>query len=55
MGLKDYTRDNQMDARAVTTLKRNLLEKIFIPSVSRKIYSETGKPLLVFQARDESV
>jgi len=49
-GLETYIRDNNIDALAVTTHKRTLLEKIFIPSVSRKIYSETGKPLLVFHA-----
>jgi len=51
-GLETYIRDNSIDALAVTTHKRNLLEKMFIPSVSRKIYSETGKPLLVFHARE---
>lgn len=51
-GLETYIRDNAIDALAVTTHKRNLLEKIFIPSVSRKIYSETGKPLLVFHAKE---
>jgi nucleotide-binding universal stress UspA family protein len=49
-GIETYIRDNSIDALAVTTHKRNLLEKIFIPSVSRKIYSETGKPLLVFHS-----
>jgi len=49
-GLETYIRENSIDALAVTTHKRNLLDKIFIPSVSRKIYSETGKPLLVFHA-----
>ena len=49
-GIETYIRDNNIDALAVTTHKRNLLEKIFTPSVSRKIYSETGKPLLVFNA-----
>lgn len=49
-GLETYIKDNGIDALAVTTHKRNLLEKIFIPSVSRQIYSETGKPLLVFHA-----
>lgn len=49
-GLETYMRDNDIGALAVTTHKRNLLEKIFIPSISRKIYSETGKPLLVFHA-----
>ncbi len=51
-GLETYIRDNNIDALAVTAHRRTLLEKIFIPSVSRKIYSETGKPLLVFHARE---
>jgi len=51
-GLETYIRDNNIDALAVTTHKRTLLEKMFIPSVSRKIYSETGKPLLVFHAKE---
>jgi nucleotide-binding universal stress UspA family protein len=51
-GLETYIRDHNIDALAVTTHKRNLLEKIFIPSISQKIYSETGKPLLVFHARE---
>jgi len=50
IGLETYIRENKIDALAVTTHKRNLLEKIFMPSMSRKIYSETGKPLLVFHA-----
>jgi len=49
-GIETYIRENNIDALAVTTHKRNLLEKMFIPSVSRKIYSETGKPLLVFHS-----
>jgi nucleotide-binding universal stress UspA family protein len=49
-GLQTYMRDNQIDAIAVTTHKRGMLDKLFIPSVSQKIYSETGKPLLVFHA-----
>jgi hypothetical protein len=49
-GLETYIRENQIDALSVTTHRRNLLEKLFIPSMSRKIYSETGKPLLVFHA-----
>ena len=49
-GLETYIRENSIDALAVTTHKRNLLEKIFIPSMSHKIYKETGKPLLVFHA-----
>jgi hypothetical protein len=51
-GLETYIRDNDIKALAVTTHKRNLLEKMFIPSVSRKIFSETGKPLLVFHSKE---
>jgi len=50
-GLETYIRENDIDALAVTTHRRNLLEKIFIPSISQKIYRETGKPLLVFHAK----
>jgi len=50
IGLETYIRDNHIDALAVTKHKRNLFEKIFTPSISRQIYSETGKPLLVFHA-----
>lgn len=49
-GLESYIRDNKIDALAVTTHKRNLLEKLFIPSFSKKVYKEIGKPLLVFHA-----
>lgn len=51
-GLETYIRDNQIEALAVTTHKRNMIEKFFIPSVSQKIYSETGKPLLIFHAQE---
>ncbi len=51
-GLETYIRENKIQALAVTTHKRNLLEKIFSPSLSQKIYSETGKPLLVFHAKE---
>jgi nucleotide-binding universal stress UspA family protein len=51
-GLETYIRENDIEALAVTTHKRSLLEKMFMPSVSRQIYSETGKPLLVFHAKE---
>ncbi len=50
-GIETYIRENNIDALAVTTHKRNILEKLFMPSFSQKIYSETGKPLLVFHAK----
>ena len=51
-GLETYIRDNNIDALAVNRHKRSLLEKIFIPSISQKIYSDTGKPLLVFHSKE---
>lgn len=52
-GLETYIRDHNIDALAVTTHKRNLLEKLFMPSMTRKIFSETGKPLLVFHSMEK--
>ena len=49
-GIETYMRENSIDALAVTTHKRSLPEKLFMPSISQKLYSETGKPLLVFHA-----
>jgi len=52
-GLETYIRDHTIDALAVTTHKRNLLEKLFLPSMTRKIFSETGKPLLIFHSKEK--
>lgn len=49
-GIESFIRENHIDALAVTTHKRNLLEKLFIPSFSKKVFKETGKPLLIFHS-----
>ncbi len=49
-GLESYIRNNEIDAIAVINHKKGPLEKLFAPSMTRKIYSETGKPLFVFHA-----
>jgi len=49
-GIETYIRDFDIDAIAVTKHRRSLLDKLFIPSVSQKIYKETGMPMLVFHA-----
>jgi len=49
-GIETYIRNNAIDAIAVITHKRGTLEKMFAPSITKKIFSETGKPLFVFHA-----
>jgi len=49
-GIESYIRNNAIDAIAVITHKRGTLEKMFAPSITKKIFSETGKPLFVFHA-----
>ena len=51
-GIETYIRNHEINALAMTTRKRSLLEKIIVPNLARKIFSETGKPLLVFQAKE---
>lgn len=52
-GIETYIRHNEINALAMTTRKRSLLEKLIVPNFARKIFSETGKPLLVFQAKED--
>lgn len=47
-GLETYIRNNSIDAVAAVTHKRGAMEKMFSPSMTRKIFAETGKPLFVF-------
>jgi nucleotide-binding universal stress UspA family protein len=49
-GIESYIRNNSIDAIAVINHKRGPLEKMFAPSLTKKIFSETGKPLFVFHA-----
>jgi nucleotide-binding universal stress UspA family protein len=49
-GIESYIRNNSIDAIAVISHKRSTLEKMFAPSITKKIFSETGKPLFVFHS-----
>jgi len=49
-GLQSYIRNNNIDAVAVITHQRGSIERLFAPSLSKKIFSETGKPIFVFHA-----
>ncbi len=49
-GIEDYLSGVQVSAIAMTTHKRNLIEKIFYPSITRKMYFYTTVPLLVFHS-----
>ena len=49
-GLNDLILDHPVSAVALTTHRRNLIEKLFYPSVARKMYFHTRVPLLVFHS-----
>jgi nucleotide-binding universal stress UspA family protein len=51
-GIESYIRNNSIDAIAVINHKRGTLEKMFAPSMTKKLFSETGKPLFVFHASE---
>jgi nucleotide-binding universal stress UspA family protein len=48
--IETYIRNNQIDAIAVITHNRGTLERLFAPSITKQIFSETGKPIFVFHA-----
>jgi nucleotide-binding universal stress UspA family protein len=45
-----FIQDNQIDALALTTHRRNILTRLFNPSVSRRLLLHTKTPVLVFHA-----
>jgi len=47
-GIDEYMSKNPVSAIAMTARKRNLIEKIFYPSITRKMFFYTTVPLLVF-------
>jgi nucleotide-binding universal stress UspA family protein len=50
-GLETYMRNNDINAIALITHHKGVLERMFTSSHTRKIFSEIGKPLFVFHAR----
>ena len=48
--LQKYISDNNIDVLALTTHKRNILTRMFNPSIARKMLFHTNIPLFVFHA-----
>jgi nucleotide-binding universal stress UspA family protein len=46
-----FIRENGIDVVSLTTHKRNLLKRLFNPSVARKIVFHTNTPMMVFHIR----
>lgn len=46
----EFIRSNKIDAIALTTHKRNLLSRLFNPSMARKMVFHTDTPMFVFHA-----
>ncbi|MCD4697246.1 MAG: universal stress protein, partial [Bacteroidales bacterium] len=49
-GLEDYIDKKDIDLIALTTHKRGLIERLFNPSITRKMLFHTNIPLLVFHS-----
>lgn len=49
-GLEDYIEDRDIDIIALTTHKRGMFDRIFNPSVTRRMLFHTNIPLLVFHS-----
>jgi len=49
-GLETFLRNKPIDALAVTTHKRGFFANFFAPSITRRIFSDIPRPLLVFRA-----
>ncbi len=49
-GIEDYIEKQEIDLLAVTTHKRGVIERLFNPSITRKMLFHTHIPLLVFHS-----
>jgi nucleotide-binding universal stress UspA family protein len=52
-GLEIFLRNNAVDLLAVTTHKRGFFSRFFAPSITRRIFTNVPRPLLVFRAADD--
>jgi nucleotide-binding universal stress UspA family protein len=48
--VENFIKQNQIDVLALTTHKRNMLTRLFNPSVTRRMVLHTQTPLLIFHA-----
>jgi len=51
LGLESFIKERGMDILAMTTHERNLFEKVFKPSMTKKFLFMTDIPLLIFHSR----
>lgn len=51
LGIEKFIKSRNIDVLALTTHKRNLLQRLFKPSITKKFLFQSNIPLLVFQAR----
>jgi nucleotide-binding universal stress UspA family protein len=49
-GLEDYIDEKDIDMLALTTHKRGIIERLFNPSLARRMLFHTNIPLLVFHS-----
>jgi nucleotide-binding universal stress UspA family protein len=50
MGLDSLVNDRKADLLAIATRRRNIFEKLYNPSITRKLAQYTRIPLLAFKA-----
>ena len=50
LAIEKFVRDNQIDVIALSTYRRNILARMFNPSIARKMLFHTDTPLLVMHA-----
>lgn len=50
-GFENFIKEKEIDVLAVTTHKRNFIEKLYKPSIAKKFLFHSHIPLLVFQAK----
>ena len=50
LGLEDYVKENNIDVVAMTTHNRNLISKLYRPSLTRRVLYHSQIPLMVYHA-----
>lgn len=50
-GIEKFIKSRKIDVLALTTHRRNLLQRLFSPSVTKKFLFQSNIPLLIFQSR----
>ena len=51
LAIEKFVRDKQIDVIALSTYRRNILARMFNPSIARKMLFHTDTPLLVIDSK----